>query len=267
VEGPYGEGRLEVGMKRRLVKSTMRTFEVLELFAEERRPLRLQEVYNALQYPQSSAVNLLKSMVLMGYLNYNRTTREYFPTPMVSNLGSWISGYLHAGGAYRRLAELVQKETDETVAIAAQNDLFVQYHILLTPSHEFQLAPPPGTMRMMVDSSSGLAMMAKMPDQDIDRLCRYTSYYELKQGSSVSFHEVKQRVDWVRHAGYSFVTNSPVDEVSSISMPLGTDPHGVLQAIGVGGLAERISRNAHNIVSIMRDAIVEFDEGNLTQPN
>ncbi|MDJ0919907.1 MAG: helix-turn-helix domain-containing protein [Henriciella sp.] len=252
-------------MKRRVVKSTMRTFEVLELFADERRPLRLQEVYAALEYPQSSTTNLLKSMVLMGYLNYHRKSRTYFPTPLVAKLGNWISGYIHSSGAYRRLAEELQARTDETVAVAAQNDLFVQYNVLLTPNHEFKLAPPVGTMRTMVNSSSGLAMMSKMKNRDIDKLCRYTNYYELNKSEHVSVEEVMRRVDWVRHVGYSFVPNSPSPEVSSISMPLDTDPHGVPQAIGVGGLSDRIGKNSQRIVSIMSEVISKFSQETITE--
>ena len=64
-------------MKRTPVKSASRTFAVLELFRDERRPLRLSEIYTALGYPQSSSTNLLKGMVIEGYLNYNRNTRTY----------------------------------------------------------------------------------------------------------------------------------------------------------------------------------------------
>ena len=75
-------------MQRRAVKSAMRTFEVLELFAEHRRPMALNEIYTGLGYPQSSTTNLLKSMVLLGYLNYNRARRTYLPTMRVGALGA-----------------------------------------------------------------------------------------------------------------------------------------------------------------------------------
>ena len=60
---------------------------MLELFRDERCPLRLSEIYTALGYPQSSSTNLLKGMVIEGYLNYNRNTRTYMPTLQVASLG------------------------------------------------------------------------------------------------------------------------------------------------------------------------------------
>ena len=62
-------------MRRDPIKSAARTLEVLELFHEQRAPLRLKYIFEKLSYPQSSTTSLLKSMVVLGYLNYDRPTR------------------------------------------------------------------------------------------------------------------------------------------------------------------------------------------------
>src|SRR5437867_633342 len=105
-------------MQRRAVKSAMRTFEVLELFAERRRPMALYEIYSELGYPQSSTTNLLKSMVLLGYLNYNRVKRTYLPTMRLNLLGNWVAGYIQAEGGFRDLVNEMQRRTDETVGLS-----------------------------------------------------------------------------------------------------------------------------------------------------
>jgi DNA-binding IclR family transcriptional regulator len=244
-------------LQRKAVKSAMRTFEVLELFAEQRRPLSLQEIYTALGYPQSSTTNLLKSMLLMGYLNYNRRQRVYLPTMRLNMLGSWVAGYIHAEGGFRELVDEMQRRTDETVGLSTQNDLFIQYLFMKTPDHEFKNAPPDGTMRLLVDSSGGLAMMSRMSDRAIDKLCRYTNYYEM--GSErISTEAVMRDIAWIRHVGYAYAPNRPFPEVSSISIALDADLHGIPLAIGVGGLAHRINPRKDEIVRIMRELIAEF---------
>ena len=245
-------------MQRRTVKSASRTFEVLELFMERRRPLRLNEIYTALDYPQSSATNLLKSMVMGGYLNYNRSTRTYLPTTRVSALGSWLPGFIHADDDYRALVDEIQRRTDETVGLVTQNDLFIQYIILKEPAHEHKMVPAVGTMRLMVDATAGLALMSHMNDRQIDKICRYTNYYELGDNTRISFDEVMAEIRWIRHTGYSYRANRPLPEVSSISFTLDEEMHGIPLAIGVGGLAERIARNRAQIVATMRECIAEF---------
>jgi DNA-binding IclR family transcriptional regulator len=243
------------------VKSAMRTFEVLEFFAERREPLRLHEIYSELGYPQSSTTNLLKSMVAAGYLNYNRKNRTYLPTTRVSMLGNWVPGYIQSAGNYRQMVEELQRRTDETVGLVTQNDLSIQYIILLTPDHEFQMAPQAGTMRTMADSSSGLAMMAKMKDKDVEKICRYTNYYGMTEGRRVSYKDVMREINLIRSIDYAYVAHRPTEAVSSIAMALDTDLGGVPLAIGVGGLADRIADKKPEIVEIMRDLIEAFSSG------
>lgn len=92
-------------MQRGTVKSASRTIQVLELFQQKKRPLRLNEIYRELNYPQSSATNLLKSLVVAGYLNYNLSTMSYLPTLKVSSLGSWLSTTLNSYGELDRLIQ------------------------------------------------------------------------------------------------------------------------------------------------------------------
>lgn len=245
-------------MIRRTVKSASRTLEVLELFAEERRPMRLHEVYTILGYPQSSATNLLKSMVVMGYLNYNRMTRTYLPTMRVGALGNWLPGYVYSDESYRWLVDELQRRTDETVGLSTQNDLFVQYIILKAPDHEFKMPPPVGTMRLLVDSAGGLALMSEMKDREIDKICRYTNYYQLAERQRFDLDELMREIRWTRHTGYAYMANKPQKELSSISMTLGEKIHGIPLAIGVGGLAERIARKQYDIIEEMKACIAEF---------
>lgn len=246
-------------MQRRAVKSAMRTFEVLELFAERRRPMALNEIYSELGYPQSSTTNLLKSMVLLGYLNYNRTKRTYLPTMRLNLLGNWVAGYIQSEGRFRELVDEMQRRTDETVGLSTQNDLFIQYLFLHGPEHEFKNMPPDGTMRLLVDSSGGRAMMARMGNRAIDKLCRYTNHYEMKN-DRVSYAEIMKDINWIRHVGYCYFPNWPTPDVSSISIALDADLHGIPLAIGVGGLADRIARKKADILEIMREMIAEFNE-------
>lgn len=245
-------------MSQPAVKSALRTFEVLELFAERRSPLRLQEVYNALGYPQSSTTALLKSMVMCGYLNYDRDHRTYLPTTRVSVLGNWLPGYIQAAGGFRELVEELQRRTDETVALITRNDLFVQYIILLTPSHEFQMAPQVGVMRKLVNSSAGLSLMARMDDRAIDKLVRYSNAYNGGNDVRVSYAEIMQQVERVRHVGYAYVPNQPAPAVSSITMALDADLYGVPLALGVGGLVERIADTKDHIVDVLRELVEGF---------
>lgn len=244
-------------MERSVVKSVGRTLEVLELFEEQRRPLRLHEIYEMLGYPQSSTTNLLKSMVVLGYLNYSRLTRTYLPTARVSTMGRWLFGFMYGQNDFPAMLERVRQATDETVVLAMQNDVFIQYVTVLTPDHEFKVPPPEGTMRAMTDSSAGLALMSQMSDRKIDKLVRQIHYYELSPTRVLDIESVMKDVRWIRHTGYCHLANHPPG-LASIAFPIGSQLHGIELALGVGGLTERISRKQYDIIEAMKAEIARF---------
>ncbi len=245
-------------MIRRPVKSASRTFEVLELFRDQRQPLRLNEIYTALGYPQSSATNLLKSMVMAGYLNYNRATRTYLPTLQVMSLGNWLYSYISADHGYGWLLDELQRRTDETAVLVTQNDLFIQYIMMRLPAHPHKRPPHVGEMRLMIDATSGLALMSQMHDREIDKICRYSNYYELSPGGRVDSAELMRKIAWIRQTGYCYWDEHPVPGIASMAFPLADTLHGIPLAVGVGGTTERLSVNKSELVRISREVIAEF---------
>jgi IclR family transcriptional regulator, KDG regulon repressor len=245
-------------MRRSAVKSAARTLQVLELFSERRCPLKLHDIHLALRYPQSSTTNLLKSMVMLGYLNYSRVTRTYLPTNRVALLGNWLPSFLYGQQRYQDLLEELLRKTDETVVLVTQNDLYIQYVRVTTPAHEFKMPPPEGTMRLLTDSSAGIALMSQMSDVQIDKICRYVNYYELNPHGRVDSVEVLKHVLRVRQQGYCFVPYRPTPATASIAFPLGEQVHGIPMAVGVGGLTERIVQRKAELTEACLESVARF---------
>ena len=63
---------------------------VLEYFRLCRQPRTISQISGDLGYPQSSAPVLLKTLVTLGYLSFDRSSNVYFPTPKVTSLGDWV---------------------------------------------------------------------------------------------------------------------------------------------------------------------------------
>ena len=62
------------------VKTASRVLDVLNLFADERRPLTYSEMARLLEIPLSSCHGLLKTMVAHGFLYDFGSRQGYYPT-------------------------------------------------------------------------------------------------------------------------------------------------------------------------------------------
>ncbi len=247
-------------MRRDPIKSAARTLEILELFQEQRAPLRLTYIFEKLGYPQSSTTTLLKSMVVLGYLNYDRGSRTYFPTPRVAALGDWVNHHLFGAGDIDRLVGTIFEQTNETVVISSQNDIFIQHLRIIQPNHPHKVAMTEGSMRVLPHSAAGLVLMSRMSAKAVDKLCRHINAYVGGKGDRIDIPQLQDQLAWIRREGYALLAAFPFPNAAAIAMPLPAAPHGVQLTLGVGGLNSRIARKKSEIVAIMTEGVAKYAE-------
>lgn len=245
------------GMKHEPVKSAARALKLLELFRDSRAPLRLNQIGAGLSCPPSSANALVKSLVRMGYLNFNRTARTYFPTTKVATLGDWINADIYAGGKLLQMIEKVHRLTGETVTLVAQNDVNVQYLKVIDSIHAVRYHFPEGSMRLITNVSAGFALMSRLDDAQIERLCRAVNAQTEDRTKRVVASSIRQRVAEVRKLGYCFLVGMPFAEGGAISMALPEEVRGIPLAVAVGGTKDRITSSKAAIVAALTAVIAE----------
>jgi DNA-binding IclR family transcriptional regulator len=214
---------------------------------------------------------VLKSLVALGYLNYHRASRTYFPTTRVAALGDWINHSMYGDGQLLDMMCALQAKTDETVTLVSQNDLFIQYIRVIEPAHPHKFPPAEGKMRVLTQSSGGLVLMSRMSDAAVDKLVRHINFHEQERGKNVDIAQVLSHLAWIRREGYCFLAGTPIPGASAVAMPLPGGPHSIPLAIGVGGINMRISRHKTRIVGMMREAIASYEAalqtgGNAPEP-
>ena len=232
------------------VKSAKRAFEILEAFSRHRRPLALKELLDELDYPASSGSALMKSLVALGYLDYDGERRTYFPTMRIAALGSWVPGVLFGDGQLLGALEDLHRETGETVILAVQSDLHAQYvHVIPSPE-PLQLRVPPGTRRPLAQSGLGLVLLSAKRDPEIERLRRRIN--ASGEGAALTRDEMMARVNAVRARGYAFSRNAISQGVGIIGAALPNGPFGRVFAVGAAGQVERLERKEDEIVAALK---------------
>lgn len=248
-------------MRRSPIKSAARVLEVLELFAETRAPLRQKFIVERLAYPQSSTTGLLKSLVALGYLNYHRASRTYFPTTRVAAVGDWINHFIYGSGQLIAMMRRIHDETEEVVALVSQNDLFIQYLRVIEPDHPHKYPVPEGAMRLLTQSGAGLVLLSRMPDRTVTRLVRHIDIHPAAGGIRVDVPRLIAQLHRIRATGHCFLSGIPFPEAATISMPLPDAPHGIPLAIGVGGTVARVTEGRARIIAVMRAAVEDYAAG------
>src|SRR3546814_479892 len=108
------------------VKSGARVIDVLEYLHRLDRPARAVEMCNALGLAPSSANDLLKTLVHVGYLEFDEADKSYFPGLRAAMFGNWLTARYPKLGLLNELMERVAVETGESVVLFTHRQHQVQ---------------------------------------------------------------------------------------------------------------------------------------------
>ncbi|WP_287957475.1 IclR family transcriptional regulator [Achromobacter sp.] len=242
------------------IKTSQRVFEILEAFETEQRPMALKDFTRSFGYPPSSASALLKSLVTLGYLDYDRFSRTYMPTMRMASLGNWVQRALF--GRNEEVLQLMQRLSEaygETVTLAAQSDLYVQYVYLIPSRLPIWYAVPIGTIRPIARSGSGWAMLGARSDDEIAALVRRINFHEPDPARKASLEDLMRQVEQGRRDGYVFNKHTLEQGAGGICMVLPERRFGRLFALAVSGPVERLEEKEAEVIAGLRAGIARLE--------
>lgn len=228
--------------------------EILGHFHTARVPQSQKTICESLGYPQSSATVLLKTLTAMGYLNYDRVRRVYFPTIKVTSLGEWIPASLFGQGQILETMRDVHSATNETVVLATRNDIYIQYIAALESSHDLRFHVQTGGMRLMTVSAVGWLLMSVLKDKEVDNLIR-RSNIAAGRGASVNIDKVLEQVRIARSRGYAYAENTPFLGGATLCVLLPVLVQGQPVALACGGVVERMRKNRSQYLSLLQKVV------------
>lgn len=123
-----------------------------------------------LDLPTSSNFTLLKTMVTLGYLNFDQVNETYFPTIRLSFLGHSFSQKLGHPSDIYQLVDRVRAATGETTGLSCENDVFS--HLLRVRDSDLPntYVLMEGDRRPLFACSPGIVLLGTKTNKEIARM-------------------------------------------------------------------------------------------------
>jgi len=236
------------------VKSATRAIEILEFFRNVREPRAMSDISTTLGYPPSSTTVLLKTLIALGYLNFDRSKRLYFPTPKVTALGDWIPRALFGSSRVLETMRDVHAATGETVSIGTKNDVYLQYVQIIQSVHALRFHVDEGTLRPLTQSALGWLLMSTMNDEKLDNIIRRANIATEKASDRVKVTDMIKRLRQIRGKGYCSAENVPFLGGGTICVLLPVTIQNQPVVLGLGGANERIRQNHDRYLTVLQRA-------------
>jgi len=245
----------------RYVKSANRAFALLEVFERERRPLRISELVEQLDAPQSSVSMLVKTLVHDGYMDFNPMTREYCPSMRVGFLCSWVKQFPARTDPLWDTLRALAHMTGETVLLGRIDSVQLQYVLVIDSCRDLRFAPVSGTRRPLHRTATGMVLMGALDDEKVALLLRRYNAEVRDCDPPADVQAILHEIARARSQGYYRSMGLATPGASVIAALLATPIRGQRLAVGVGGPLDRVQRNEHTYLAQLQEAISQLAAG------
>ncbi len=238
--------------------SVERVFLILETLAASGKPQTLTEIAIRLGLPKSSLLKLLRSLSNLGYLNEDPSSKTYFPSLGVCNLGRRIENLLIGHNEHQSMLEDIRDAVGETVGLATQHGLYAQYHSCLPGYQPLTLNLTEGVRYPIHKSAAGRALISAMNDAEFDKLLHRIQKARDEEFADVDPQRLKRDIRRVAKRGFATSDSVYATNVMSIAkllpLPAGVRPI----AVSIGGPTTRLKANRDEIANILSGVIEQY---------
>jgi len=238
-------------------KSVARTFRVLELFRELRRPLTAAQIQHSLSIPQPSARVLLKELVDIGYLAYTMPARTYFPTPRLCRLGDWLGSSLSVHEPLVRAVDAISREVDETATLSTATAGHVEVLYARRAEHALTLQVSAGMGGSLWRSAVGRTLLSLRTDAEIAEFLERLDPRDAPRGRRLR-EELMAQCRHIRAQGQFIGYDVLLKGVAALCIPVPAElAGGHPLVIAVAGAKDRLQAREKQVLRSLRSHLRE----------
>jgi DNA-binding IclR family transcriptional regulator len=199
-------------------KIVERTLDLVELFAEEKRPLTLSDIARLLKIPISSCHDVLQAMQGRGYLYEIAPRAGYYPTLRLQMLGKLIGDHDPVVARADLLLRSLRDTLDETVLLAKVNGLVATYLLAFEATHPLRFMVRVGeNVRSLHGTSAGKALLGSMDDRDLTSFLKSAKLPALTARTLTNPTDLRADLELSRQRGWYLNDGQSLEGVTTLS--------------------------------------------------
>jgi DNA-binding IclR family transcriptional regulator len=202
------------------VKQAANVIELLEFFAERRRPATLAEIADGLGWPRSSTFNLIGTLAEKGYLYEPRARGGYYPSRSWQQIAETVAEAEPLPEAVETAAQEIADATGETACIAAPAGASALLIYAVESKKPIRFSPWVGERNPIQASASGRALLSMMTPEARRGLYRKLKFERYTPQTLTGAEAIEAAVLAGVQRGYHVSAAEVVEDLIAIAAPL-----------------------------------------------
>jgi DNA-binding IclR family transcriptional regulator len=233
------------------VKTAARVIDVVEAFAELRRPLTLSDLAKRLAIPVSSCLGLIRTLANRGYLYEVQRRGGFYPTGRLYTQAAVIAAHDPIADRVHAHLEGLRDRTGESVVLGRLKDAEVLYLDVVESPHSVRYTAEPGQFRPLHANSLGKALLGALDRKSREDLIAGIEFRKLTERTLSDPSALEADLEVSRRRGWYSNLGESAPDLGAVARPvrLVNDWY----AISVAGPLHRIEQRLAQHASALRE--------------
>ncbi len=234
-------------------RSLTRVLGLFDALAKKPDGLTLAELNGVLESPKSSLLNLLRPLVLEGYLTHSHGMYRLGPTAFrlaASMMSAWNFPKL----AHPYLEELAARSKESVyIGVLDREAEVITYVDAIDSPHSVRYAITVGMNRPLYCTAAGRVLLAFGDPKFVDKYLRSVKLAKKTPHTLVDRQELRRELDRIRRTGVAVSVNQLFEGSAAIAAPLYGADGQVIAAMAIGAPADRLESELPKLREIIAD--------------
>lgn len=203
-----------------LVRQAANALQILEYFAERKRPATSAEISEDLSWPRSSTFKLVGTLASMGYLYEPLTRGGFYPSPRWFELSEKVSRADPLPADLHTLVRKICQKTGETTAIAAPAGIHAMFVDVEESRQPVRYITRVGERVPIHASSAGRALLAQMTVEERQSLYRKIQFKRYSRTTPMNSKRVESDLTKAAARGFHQSHSEYTPDLAGVAVPL-----------------------------------------------
>lgn len=203
------------------ILSLQKALDIIEIMAAHEAPVRLQDIAQEAGIPSSTALRLINTLRLRGYVNQESASPRYYLSLKLFTLGSQVSANFSVLSVARPYLKEASSELGRSVNLAIeQNRQVFILEVVGGASESHVITTRPGRSVPLHCTSLGRALMFDYAQEQIDEYCAEVDLQAYTSVTVANAAALKQELERSVQRGYALDTGEYREGIMGIGVPI-----------------------------------------------
>ncbi len=222
--------------------STIKVLNLIELLAENNKPMRLMDIAKGLSANPSTTLRFLSALIESGYAAQEPETSRYYLTFKICHIANKISSNVDIRDIARPYLEKISAQFEESACLALENDMRVVYiDVVEGPDQMIRSMQRIGSIAPLHCTGMGKLFLLDYSDEKLDRYISQKGLTRFTENTIVSKKQLLDELASVRRLGHAFDNEECEIGARCVAFPIYGKNGKISAGISVTGPAARLN--------------------------